>query len=220
MKLKNLFALAGIIVIAFMLVGCNSDEHEEVIPEFKTPAFQMFLGETFNAEISAVIDRAGTGSHMGGINFAVGTRNDDDGWSLDIEWRTAENFFGNPPDNWEDATAQERNEYFVDYLVERNDLEPNHEIEDVTVSIFWPADGAYEASYTETSGKMVQFYRHDIHHTNIVIGFYSLHMQYDDEGAFFIEFANHASSDEERFNANQLILENFLESIRLYRFYQ
>ena len=45
-------------------------------------------------------------------------------------------------------------------------------------------------------------------------------MQYDDEGAFFIEFANHASSNEERFNANQLILENFLESIRLYRFYQ
>jgi hypothetical protein len=200
----------------------NSDINNNSSSNITVPALNIQVGETFSAEINAVIDSAGAGEYMAGKHFGVG--NEEDGWQLGIEWRSADNFFGNVPENWEDAAEEERNEYFNDYLITRNNLEPDHEIKEITARIFWPADGAHDESYTEKTGKMVQFQVDDTYfparyHTNVVIDFYSYFMQSDDEGAFFIQFSNTAE-DEDRFNKNQVIFESFLGSIELCRFYR
>jgi len=179
------------------------------------PIVEIYVGETFRAELNALFNSMGTttivhpwGGKYFGVSNIDGDRHD---WALSVVWRSAENFIGYPdelllPESWPDATEFERNQYFIDYLISENNLEPDHEIEEVVVQLFWPADGLYDALYTEIIGKMVQFTRNDVHIINVVIEFYSYFMQFDEEGAFFITFINYAE-DENRFNENQAIFE-------------
>ena len=222
---KRLFLFIMVTIAAKMFTGCSYDvqsngtEYLYIFLEHEIPTVQIRVGETFHAEINAIIGGTGVELHMGGIGLYL--YNEDLGWNLRVEWRFARNFFGNVPEDWGNATEEERNEYFADYLIGWNSLEPNNEIEEINISIFW-LDGAGREShtfYTETSGKMVQFYRHGIHHKTIVIGFYNLFLQFDDEGAFFIEF-NNTADDDDKFNKNEAIFEYFLNSITLQRFYQ
>ncbi|MCL2377091.1 MAG: hypothetical protein FWC76_06825 [Defluviitaleaceae bacterium] len=219
--MKKLLIAIMMTFAMFVLAACGEVEtiYVEVPIEAEILPLAINVGETFSAEVDAIISSAGLWDHMGGHTFGVS--NLDDGWHLNIQWRGAGNFFGNPPESWEDATEQERNEYFIDYLISVGGLSPDHEIDEFVVTLYWPADGAHGASYTEITGKMVEFQipAADMHRINAVIGFYSLHMQFDDEGAFFIHFTNTAE-DEDRFNENQAIFENFLGSIQLMRFYR
>ncbi|MCL2841198.1 MAG: hypothetical protein FWE05_10555 [Defluviitaleaceae bacterium] len=224
MMKKLLFTVLTFCVL-WVLVACGGSEtvYVEVISEAEIPTMRIHVGETFHADIQTIISNIGASEHMRGRYFYISNLQGEwdalDGWALSIGWRTADNFFGNPPENWADATEFERNEYFIDYLIDFNILDPNHEIEEVTFQIFFPEDGAYPATYVDHVGRMVQFQRHGMHTTNIAIEFYSYSMQYDDEGAFFILFNNYAR-DEDSFNENQAIFEQFLNSITLWRFHQ
>ncbi|MCL2593894.1 MAG: hypothetical protein FWD82_11130 [Defluviitaleaceae bacterium] len=195
----------------------------EVAGEPETPSFDINVGETFHAEMNAVINSIGTSAHMNGRQFYVsnflGDFDNLDGWSLSVEWRSADSFFGNPPENWEEATEDERNEYFIDYLINWGGLLTDQDIEEITVSMFWPADGINADLYTERTGKMVQYQSSNAFVTSIAIEYYSYFMQFDEAGAFFIVFNNFAT-EEERFNENQRVFEEFLSSITLWRFHQ
>lgn len=216
---KYVFILVLTVVMLFALTSCGRNEavHVEAIQEAEMSTFQINFGETFRAQINAVVDVVGVvGGSAGGWhdqNFYA--NNENDGWSLYLGWSPSGGFYGNPPENWESATQDERDQYFRDFLIGRNNLEYDHEINEFSVTFFH--DGVHDSAYREITGKIVQIPGTYMSIGSAVIEFYSFHMQYDDEGAFFIDFYNNAQ-DEDRFNKNQAIFENFLGSIELLRF--
>ena len=91
MKLNYLFSL--VILIIFVACGnAGQYNNNEIVPVQK-----IHFGETFAAEISAIIGEISVFQHMRGqyLRFS----NDDCGWWLKISWRSGEHFFGDPPRN-------------------------------------------------------------------------------------------------------------------------
>lgn len=217
--MKKLIAMPCVI-LTLMLVGCsaNNDNPTNSTPKIENPVSVVRFGETFAAEITTAFDEIFTREHMRG-QYLIFT-NHIDGWTLDISWRLASYFFGDVPKNWEEATEDMRNEYFAHFLLDRNGLESNHEIYNFNVPIrFVPPAPGIEEFLGETSGKKIQFVRGERHVIGLVIGFYSLCLQSDNEGAFFIEFRD-SSENGIRFEENLVVFEKFFRSIELQRFYR
>ena len=213
------YSFLFILAIGIMLVGCStSNNPTKLTAENENQVSLIRFGETFSAEITTTFDEIFMREHMHGQYLIFNNHNN--GWTLDISWRSARNFFGDVPENWEEASEDIRNEYFTHYLLDSNSLESDHEINEFTVPIhFLPPAPGVEDFFGETSGKKIQFVRNEWHVIGIVIGFYSLYLQSDDKGAFFIEFRNNAEN-EDRFNKNRVVFDEFFRSIKLHRFYQ
>ena len=215
--MKNIWIRAiGAFVAAaavFALAACGADS-----ANIETAApMEIHFGETFRARIEASVASVGATEHMSGQYFGIS--NEADGWHLNITWREADNFFGNVPEDWADADENARRAYFADFLIDRNMLDSDHEITDINVALYFPADGLNPPVLADTPGQMVQFEAHGRHQTSIAIEFYSFKMQADNEGAFFIDFLNLAE-DAADFERNQAVFADFLDSIQLMRFHR
>jgi hypothetical protein len=223
-----------VLVYMLFLTACANTYSADIkgtqLPNEELPMLQITVGETFTAAINVPVSSVHSFDYMDGQYFDVS--NKDDEWVLRVEWRSAKDgahFFGNPPDSWTNATMEERDEYFNNYLYEQFvNYKPEHEIKEIEITLHWLGFDT-DDSYSKINGKMIQ-YRIDDKGKNqasgineyvtfVTIEFYSYYLQFDDEGAFFMKFSNRAEA-EDRFIKNQEMFDAFLQSIELQRFYQ